>query len=185
MKELSQKARDFLSGARLLALDVDGCLTDGRVQFLGEEELVSFHVHDGQALRWLVEEGVELAWITGRGCTATRKRASELGVRELHLKVKNKAERLAQVQEQLHITPAETVAMGDDLPDLALARGAGLFVAPANARPEVLARADFVTSARGGEGAVRELAELLLQARGAWGHLGDGAGGGGTVDGPA
>ena len=168
MKELSPKARAVLSRMRLLALDVDGCLTDGRVQYVGKEELMSFHVHDGQALRWLLDEGIQLTWITGRGSPATARRAAELGVRELHTRVKDKAERLAQVQAQLDVSPSATVAMGDDLPDLALARHAALFVAPANARPEILERADLVTTASGGSGAVRELAEWVLRARDVW-----------------
>jgi 3-deoxy-D-manno-octulosonate 8-phosphate phosphatase (KDO 8-P phosphatase) len=157
-----------LAAARLVVLDVDGTLTDGRVAYLGEEELASFHVHDGQGLVWLREAGLELAWISGRGSRAVERRARELGVRELFLRVADKARALAELQARLSIAPAETVAMGDDLADLALAQGAALFVAPADARPEVRARAGLVTRAGGGHGAVRELAERLLAARGLW-----------------
>lgn len=157
-----------LASARLLVLDVDGTLTDGRVAYLGDEELAVFHVHDGQGLVWLREAGVEIAWISGRGSRAVERRARELGVRELQLGVSDKARALTELQARLDLAPAHTVAMGDDLADLALAGRAALFVAPANARPEVRARAALVTSASGGAGAVRELAERMLSARGLW-----------------
>ncbi|MEW6074148.1 MAG: hypothetical protein AB1726_16330 [Planctomycetota bacterium] len=157
-----------LAGARLLALDVDGVLTDGRVVYVGETEAQAFHVHDGAAFAWLREAGVEIAWISGRGCAATKRRAEELGVRELLLHARPKAAALAAVQARLAIPAAGTVVMGDDLHDLELAAGAAVFACPADARPEVRARADIVTAARGGAGAVRELAELILRAKGTW-----------------
>jgi 3-deoxy-D-manno-octulosonate 8-phosphate phosphatase (KDO 8-P phosphatase) len=160
-----------LARVRLVALDVDGTLTDGRVAYLEGKELATFHVHDGQGLVWLREAGIEVAWISGRGSPAVEQRARELGVRELHLGIRDKARALVELQQRLDLTPAVTLAMGDDLADLALARHALLFVAPANARPEVRARATLVTQANGGTGAVRELCECLLAARGAWSRL--------------
>ena len=157
-----------LAEARLLVLDVDGTLTDGRVAYLGDEELAVFHVHDGQGLVWLREAGVHVAWISGRGSRAVERRARELGVCELFLGVSDKARVLAELQARLDVAPSRTVAMGDDLADLAMAARAALFVAPANARPEVRAQAGLVTVAAGGAGAVRELAERLLAARGLW-----------------
>ncbi|MFN0243316.1 MAG: KdsC family phosphatase [Planctomycetota bacterium] len=160
-----------LRGARLLALDVDGVLTDGRVVYSAygpPDELQHFDVQDGIALRWLIEAGVVVTWITGRGCLATTFRARELGVEECHTKVVSKRATLRAIQERLSIGVAETVAMGDDLPDLGLRAQAGVFVAPANARDEIKARADWTVTARGGAGAVRELAEAILRARGRW-----------------
>lgn len=166
-----ERHRDLLARARLLALDVDGVLTDGRVVYAGAEELQAFDVQDGQGLVWLRRAGVHVAWITGRGSQATEKRARELGVSELYMRCPDKRAALADVQRRLGVAREETVAVGDDLPDLALAEGAGLFVAPPNARPEVQARASFLTAARGGAGCVREVAEALLRARGAWQEL--------------
>lgn len=157
-----------LAPIRLLALDVDGTLTDGRVVHVGEEELQSFCVRDGQGLAWLARARVEVTWITGRGCRATERRAAELGVTELHLRCGAKDEVLAGVQARLEIAPAETLAMGDDLPDLLLGRRAAVFACPGDARPEVRERADLVTGARGGAGAVRELAEAILRAKELW-----------------
>jgi len=162
-------ALERLGRARLLALDVDGVLTDGRVVYVGPElELQSFCVQDGQGLVWLARAGVTVAWITGRGSAPTKRRAGELGVTEVHMQAGPKDLVLAEIQERLQIPPAETVAMGDDLPDLGLAARAAVFVAPANARADIRERADLVTAASGGAGAVRELVEQMLVARDAW-----------------
>jgi 3-deoxy-D-manno-octulosonate 8-phosphate phosphatase (KDO 8-P phosphatase) len=165
-----------LAEARLLVLDVDGVLTDGSVIWVEGRQAQRFDVKDGAGLVWLVREGLSLVWITGRGCEATRLRAAELGA-SLHAGVGAKGAVLERVQAETGIAPEATVAMGDDLPDLALAARAGVFVAPADAVPDVRARADWVTDARGGHGAVRELCEALLAARGCWRALVDGAGG--------
>jgi 3-deoxy-D-manno-octulosonate 8-phosphate phosphatase (KDO 8-P phosphatase) len=156
-----------LARVKLVVLDVDGTLTDGSVSYLGSEELVRFDVHDGLGLVWLARAGIQLAWISGRGSRAVEARAAELGVRELFLRVTDKLACLAELQARLALAPADTLAMGDDVVDLALRPRVAVLVAPASARPEVRASADWVTRAAGGAGAVRELAERLLAARGA------------------
>ena len=166
--ELDEQRLASLSRARLLVLDVDGTLTDGRVVYIGDEELQAFCVRDGQGLVWLRRAGVQLAWISGRGSQPTRRRGEELGVEFMRLRCRDKSTALAEIQAELGIGPAETIAMGDDLPDLALAAGAAFFAAPADARVEVRERADLVTSAVGGLGAVRELCERCLSAKGLW-----------------
>lgn len=163
---MNPRLRARLATVRLIALDVDGVLTDGSVVLEGERELQRFCVHDGAGLRWLQDAGCAVAWISGRGCAATEARARELGVRELHLRAGPKDVVLAGVQERLAIAPEHTLAMGDDWADLALAARAGVFACPADARPEVRRRADWITRAAGGRGAVRELAEGVLAARG-------------------
>ena len=168
----TQELRERLARVRLVALDVDGTLTDGGVRYAGSEELVRFCVRDGQGLVWLRRElGIQLAWITGRGCPAVERRAQELGVEHLVMRPACKCTALAEVQAALGVTPEQTLAMGDDLPDLGLAAGAAVLCAPADARLEVRQRADLVTEARGGDGAVREVAEALLEAQGAWTRL--------------
>jgi len=173
---LDHDVRSLLAGVRLLVLDVDGVLTDGRVIYAGAEEEQHFDVRDGQGLVWLRRAEVEVAWISGRGCAATERRAQELDAR-LYGGSGTKRERLAALQSELGIDPEYTVAMGDDLPDLGLAARAGLFCAPADARHEVRARAGLVTRAPGGRGAVRELCEAILAAKELWRGIGDGAGG--------
>ncbi|MFT7484406.1 MAG: 3-deoxy-D-manno-octulosonate 8-phosphate phosphatase (KDO 8-P phosphatase) [Candidatus Paceibacteria bacterium] len=175
-ESLPLEALQRLTRTRLFALDIDGTLTNGQVTYIGKEESQSFDVLDGQGLVWMRRDGVKLAWISGRGCAATRKRAEELGVEFIVLECKNKSAALVAIQEELGLSPQETLAMGDDLPDLALANGAGFFAAPANARPELLERADYVTESRGGDGAVREVCELYLRARGQWQALQSAAG---------
>jgi 3-deoxy-D-manno-octulosonate 8-phosphate phosphatase (KDO 8-P phosphatase) len=174
---LTADKRAVLAGARLLALDVDGCLTDGRVVLGPWGEVQAFCVHDGQGLKFLQRSGVEVAWITGRGSQATELRAHELGVKELHMRVGPKQEVLEELRRRLGVGAEATLAMGDDLADLGLARASGFFCAPANARAEVRAAADLVTSAAGGAGAVRELCELVLRAKGVWQGLVEKAGG--------
>ena len=169
--EARSKTEAVLARARLLALDVDGVLTDGRIVYgasgaAGEEQ--RFDVQDGLALRWLQREGIVVAWITGRGCPATAHRARELEIGELHTAALSKRAVLEEIQARLDIDVSKTIAMGDDLPDLGLRAAAGFFAAPNNARPEIKERADFVTLASGGAGAVRELAELVLRAQGRW-----------------
>jgi 3-deoxy-D-manno-octulosonate 8-phosphate phosphatase (KDO 8-P phosphatase) len=159
-----------LARIRLVVLDVDGTLTDGSVSYAGSEELVRFDVHDGLGLVWLKRAEVTLAWISGRGSRAVETRAAELGVREVFLHVGDKLACLAELQTRLGLAPELTLAMGDDVVDLMLLPRVAVFVAPANARPEVRARAHWVTQASGGRGAVRELAERLLAARGAVPH---------------
>ncbi len=160
-----------LARTRLLVLDVDGVLTDGRIVYGAygpADETPRFHVQDGLGLRWLIESGVAIAWVTGRGCVATTHRARELGIDEVHQKVARKSEVVREIQSRRSIDAGETVAMGDDLPDLGLRAAAGTFVAPANARDEIQAVADFVTQRTGGDGAVRELCEHILRAKGRW-----------------
>lgn len=159
-----------LAAIRLVVLDVDGTLTDGSVSYVGERELARFDVHDGLGLVWLRRAGLTLAWITGRGSPAVETRAAELGVRELFQHVGDKHACLLTLQTRLGVAPEHTLAMGDDVIDLELRPLVAAFVAPASARPEVRARADWVTTARGGHGAVRELAERLLDARGVRPH---------------
>lgn len=156
-----------IAEVELLALDVDGVLTDGRVIYAGTQELQAFDVKDGQGLVWLRKAGLQITWITGRGCAATERRAGELGVVELHMNSGPKDRVLADVQQRLGIAPARTIAMGDDIPDLKLAELAAWFVSPADASPEVKRKANAVTAARGGRGAVRELADAILRARSA------------------
>lgn len=172
MSEASTRPDDDLdrrlAQVRLVVFDVDGTLTDGRVTYLGGDEQQTFCVRDGYALARITRAGIAHVWITGRGCEATERRAAELKVTKLLVEVADKARALAEIQAELGVSPEETLVMGDDLPDLAMRPGAGLFAAPADAAEEVVARADFVSCARGGAGAAREVCRRLLVAHGAW-----------------
>ena len=168
---LSEVAWTALARAELLALDVDGTLTDGRVIYVGDAESQQFCVRDGQGLAWLRQAGIQLAWITGRGSKPTEQRAAELGVAAFRPRSGPKDEVLAAVQAELGVAPECTIAMGDDLPDLLMAKRAAFFAAPADAREEVCESADWVAPACAGGGAVRALCELILRARGEWDAL--------------
>lgn len=160
-----------LAAVRLLVLDIDGVLTDGSIVYGAggpADQIQRFNVQDGLALRWISKAGIKIAWISGRGCAANVQRARELEIDELFEKVAAKGDVLRSIQKRLSISPDETVAMGDDLPDLALRSAARIFAAPANAVGQVKERADLVTRAGGGDGAVRELCEAILRAKGRW-----------------
>jgi len=178
MSESSTRPEGDLDGRlaqiRLAVFDVDGTLTDGHVTYVGGEQQQTFCVQDGFALALLQQAGISQAWITGRGCDATERRAAELGVTQLLLEVRDKKAALEEVQASLGIPAAETLVMGDDLPDLAMRAGASVFAAPADAAPEVLERADFVSGSPGGDGAAREVCRRLLLAQGSWPGSGDG-----------
>ncbi|MDN5864791.1 MAG: HAD hydrolase family protein [Gammaproteobacteria bacterium] len=157
-----------LAAIRLLALDVDGVLTDGRLwYFQNGEESKAFHVQDGHGLKRLMRAGIEVALITARRSPVAALRARELGIERYHENVADKGERLRAIADDLGIPLAACAYMGDDEPDLAALEVAGLAIAPANAVAAVRVKADWCCQARGGEGAVREVCEMLLTARAA------------------
>lgn len=152
---------------RLACFDVDGTLTDGRLHFDAQGgETKSFHVHDGQGLVLLRKAGIHVALITARASAAVERRAAELGI-EAQCAVADKLAAVAALCARHGIAMDEVAFMGDDLPDLAAMRAAGLSVAPANAHAWTAREAHWRTAARGGEGAARELCDLLLAAHGA------------------
>lgn len=154
---------------RLLALDVDGVLTDGRLIYGPEGEKTKvFHVHDGLALVAARRAGVKVVIITARSSGAVAIRMSELGVDVLLQGVSDKRVSCEALLSQFGISATEVAYMGDDLPDLPIFRLVGLAIAPANAAPEVKALAHLVTERAGGEGAVREAVCKILATQGKW-----------------
>ena len=171
MTMTSQDLQTRLGGIKLLVLDVDGVLTDGRVTYGDEIEWQAFNVKDGLGLNLLQRGGLYVAWITGRGCVATERRAAELGITELHMHAKNKLEIMLDIQERLDVRSDETVVMGDDLPDLRMRPAAGVLACPADAASEVLVTADWISTRNGGQGAVRDVCEAILKAQSLWAAL--------------
>ena len=151
---------------RLLILDVDGVLTDGRL-YIGPrgEALKVFNVHDGHGLLQLQRAGLAVAIISGRRSPMMAVRSRELGVRHLYQGVADKLGVFARLCARLKLTPAACACVGDDLPDLPLMRAAGLSFAVADAHREVRRVADIVTRLPGGRGAVREVCDHLLALR--------------------
>lgn len=151
---------------RLLVLDVDGVLTDGRL-ILGPngEEYKAFHVRDGHGLVMLRNDGVDVAIITGRKSTVVERRMAELGIVEVHQGIKDKAACLLDLLARRSIAAANVCYVGDDVPDCAAMRLVGLPVAVADASSEAASTAQLVTRRAGGNGAVREVCDLILGAR--------------------
>ena len=161
---------------RILALDVDGVLTDNGIWIgpvAGERvELKRFDIQDGLGLRLLRTAGIPVLWLSGRHSEATALRAEELRVDELlQVPGPKKLDALARVLSQRGLGWDETAYVGDDLADLQIMRRVGLPIAVANAVEEIREVAAAVTTASGGHGAVREIAEALLKARGVWADM--------------
>jgi 3-deoxy-D-manno-octulosonate 8-phosphate phosphatase (KDO 8-P phosphatase) len=162
-------ARARARRVRLLVLDVDGVLTDGRMTLSERgDELKSFHTHDGMGINLARRAGLKVALVTGEKTTIAQVRGAKLGVEDVVLGARRKGETLRELCAKFDL-PLDAVAfMGDDLLDMPALALAGLAVAPADAVPEVRALAHVITRARGGAGAVRECVELILRAQGAW-----------------
>lgn len=159
--------RERAARVRLLGLDVDGTLTDGRlIHSDAGTESKAFHVHDGLGLKLLGEHGIAVALVTARRSPVVEARARELGLPHVHQGVRDKRDCLRALCAGLGLAPDQAAFMGDDLPDLPALGFAGFSVAPANAHPWVRERVHWRTQHAGGAGAVRELADLLLAAQG-------------------
>jgi 3-deoxy-D-manno-octulosonate 8-phosphate phosphatase (KDO 8-P phosphatase) len=158
---------------RVLLMDVDGVLTDGRIWLLSRRdgtasEIKGFSAYDGAGLKLARAAGLRTGLITGRESSAVTQRAKEC---EIEFVYQHRATKLDALEEILQTTGAnatEVAYVGDDLPDLPVLQRVGLAVAVANAVPEVKRAAHFVTSRSGGEGAVREAIELIVKAQGKW-----------------
>jgi 3-deoxy-D-manno-octulosonate 8-phosphate phosphatase (KDO 8-P phosphatase) len=151
---------------RLLVLDVDGVLTDGRLYFSAAgEELKVFHVRDGSGIVAVQRAGVAVAIISGRDSPAVARRATELGIRHVRQGVSDKGAELDRLLGELGVAPEEVACVGDDTPDAPMLRRAGLAIGVADAHPALLASTHWVTKSNGGQGAVRDVCDLLLSAR--------------------
>jgi 3-deoxy-D-manno-octulosonate 8-phosphate phosphatase (KDO 8-P phosphatase) len=163
--EFARRAREI----RLLALDVDGVLTDGSIVYSERgEEIKRFHVRDGFAVASWRRLGRPVAAISGRTSRTTALRCRELGISPVIQSSPRKGPAFREVLKATGRSAEECCFVGDDLPDLPLILAAGLGVAVADADPSVLRRAPWTTQAAGGRGAVREIVEQILAAQGLW-----------------
>lgn len=161
-----------LARVELLLLDVDGVLTDGGVTLGPDgEETKTFHIRDGLGLRLWRRAGCRAGLVTGRASRAVERRAAELGIDIVRQGVADKAAAVAAIVTECDLDAARVAFMGDDLPDLAAMRACGVKLAPADACREVRTAADLVSALPGGRGAVREVVERMLVARGVWDEL--------------
>jgi 3-deoxy-D-manno-octulosonate 8-phosphate phosphatase (KDO 8-P phosphatase) len=168
--ERAMTTPDLLARARavrMLSCDVDGVLTDGKVFYADDgSEMKAFSAVDGLGLKMLHEAGIVVAWITGSSAPAVTKRAKTLSVAHVLLGAENKLAPWERLRSELGMTAEECAHIGDDLPDLPLLMRCGLSATVPHAPAAVKRRAHYVTRADGGAGAVREVCELILSARG-------------------
>ncbi|GHC20099.1 KdsC family phosphatase [Aidingimonas halophila] len=154
---------------RLLALDVDGVLTDGRLYFQADGiESKAFHTQDGLGIKLLQRTGVDVALITGRDSPMVSQRAAALGIAHVHQDRDDKLAALQELCRQLNLTTDQAAYAGDDLPDLAAIKQAGLGMTVPNAPMYIQEHADWVTEHPGGQAAVRDICDMLLKAQDNW-----------------
>ncbi len=150
-------------------MDVDGVLTDGKLWIGPNGEFVKvFDSKDGLGIRLLLEEGIEVILVTGRKTEALEVRARDLGITEVHQGIKDKEKLVRELAAKKQLKKEEICAIGDDLPDIAMFRCAGFRVAVADGVKEVREQADMITKQKGGNGAVREVCEIILKAKNKW-----------------
>ena len=160
------------SRIRLVLFDVDGVLTDGRVQLHANgAESKSFFIRDGIAIVWAQRAGIKVGFLSARAAPTTPVRAAQLGVTLVYHGVSSKLAAYEQILRDHHLGDGDVAYMGDDVVDLAVLARAGLSAAPADAVAEVLARVDWVSRANAGSGAARELLEVILRAQSLWGDV--------------
>lgn len=162
---VQERARNI----KLLLMDCDGVLTDGRIWILEDgQDQKAFHTQDGLGLALLHRAGLTSGIISGRNSAAVAQRASALGIRFVHLGCADKVEAFEATLAEAGLNREEVAFVGDDLNDVPLLLRSELAIAVADANHEARARAHYVTSAKGGRGAVREVIELILKAQNRW-----------------
>jgi 3-deoxy-D-manno-octulosonate 8-phosphate phosphatase (KDO 8-P phosphatase) len=160
---------DRFARIRLLLLDVDGVLTDGRITYTdGGQEIKAFHVRDGLGLKLWQRASGRMAILSGRASPAVVRRAKELGIDPVVQGADEKLPAFRRILKETGMSPDQVCAVGDDLPDLSVLTRCGLAVAVADAAPEVRAAAHYVTKSPGGHGAVRDVVEWLMRGQGTW-----------------
>lgn len=164
---ISAALLQHLAQIKLLVCDIDGVFSDGRI-YMGNdgEELKAFHTKDGYGVKALLSVGVEFAVITGRNSKIVENRMTALGVSHIVQGQEEKRSALTTLQKNLGIDQHYTASMGDDMPDMGMFKQSGMTICPADGHPFVRQQAQYVTQTRAGFGAVREVCDLILQARG-------------------
>ncbi len=160
---IENKARNI----RMVLLDVDGVMTDGRVLLLPDgQEVKFFSIHDGFGIVCAMKAGIRIGIISGRSSPSLKLRCQELNIEDVYMEKMDKLPVLEQIIKERNLSYDQIAFIGDDVPDLPVLEKVGLSAAPANAHESVKARVDLVLGKSGGDGAVREFLDLLLQAQG-------------------
>jgi 3-deoxy-D-manno-octulosonate 8-phosphate phosphatase (KDO 8-P phosphatase) len=169
MTKLPGQVAASLQNIRLILLDVDGVLTDGRIGLLPDgEEIKFFSIYDGLAIRLAMKVGWEVGFLSGRTSEEVAARARELGIGIVIQGSRDKIKDFEKILEERNLEASEVAYMGDDLPDLPLLKRVGFSAAPGNAVEAVKEGVHYVTQEQGGRGAVREVVDLLLKTTGKW-----------------
>ncbi len=167
-KDLTNIARKI----KLLILDVDGVLTDGGIILDGRgNEFKSFHVRDGHGIKMLLKQGIVVALITGRQSKVVERRARELGITDVFQKCFKKSIAYGRLAEKYSLTDEEIAYAGDDIVDIPVLKKCGLPIAVADADESVKPFVKLITEKKGGRGAVREVCDFILKAKGMWGKI--------------
>ncbi|HMD14214.1 MAG TPA: HAD-IIIA family hydrolase [Bacteroidota bacterium] len=165
-KKKSGTLSDRLAIIRLVAMDVDGVLTEGRVTYDNNgREYKSFDAHDGYGMTRAQRHGLVLALITGRASSMVSRRAKELGIKEVHQKITDKLIVYKMLKRRYGLRDEEVCYIGDDEPDVPVIQQVGVSAAPADGMDEVRSIVDIVTTRNGGRGAVREILDCILRSK--------------------
>jgi 3-deoxy-D-manno-octulosonate 8-phosphate phosphatase (KDO 8-P phosphatase) len=158
-----------IRGIRLLILDVDGVLTDGRIIMDDEgKETKHFNVKDGHGIKMLMRYGIDVVLLTGRKSKVVEHRARDLGITEVHQGIHNKVEIFSEILGKRTLESNHVAFIGDDVVDIPLLKKVGFSVAVADATEEVIKSVDYITAKKGGDGAVREVCDLILRCQDKW-----------------
>jgi 3-deoxy-D-manno-octulosonate 8-phosphate phosphatase (KDO 8-P phosphatase) len=166
---MEKSYKEILPQIKTFIFDVDGVLTNGKVQLMADGSLVrNMSVRDGFAIKSAVEQGYKVAIISGGTSEAVRTRLNLLGVTEVYLKIHDKLEKFKEYCDMYEVNPQEVLYMGDDLPDIDVMRSVALAAAPNDAAHEVLTVAHYVSHKKGGNGCARDVIEQVMRVQGTW-----------------
>ncbi len=174
VKRLSAEVRARVEKVKMLGLDVDGVMTDGRLLYHDDgTESKAFDVRDGHGIKMLQHAGMETFLISGRDCPMVEKRAADLGITEIAQGIRDKVPVLEDLLSRRGLKPEQVAFVGDDVVDLPIMHRVGFSVAVADASEFLFDKAHYITLAPGGRGAVREVVELILAVQGLWNKVMD------------
>jgi 3-deoxy-D-manno-octulosonate 8-phosphate phosphatase (KDO 8-P phosphatase) len=169
VKRMKKKIQEKLKNVKMLILDVDGVMTDGRIIMDDEgRQLKNFNVRDGHGLKIIQRYGIKIAILTGRKSEVVNHRASDLEINDVYQGALNKKEVFKEILLKHNLETSATAFMGDDIIDIPVLKQVGFSAAVADAVDVVKKNVDYVTKNKGGHGAVREVCEMILQAQGKW-----------------
>jgi 3-deoxy-D-manno-octulosonate 8-phosphate phosphatase (KDO 8-P phosphatase) len=164
----------LFNSIRLVVMDMDGVLTDGKLLLLDDSNWVrKMDIKDGYAIQLAVKKGLKIAVVTGSFSEAVKSRMAKLGVDAFHENVKDKGNKIEEIAQLYGLSKEEILFIGDDMPDLASFYAVGTKACPADAVEEVKAKADYVSRFKGGDGCVRDVLEKILKVQGLWNNGAD------------